>query len=271
MSVELFELEILGGGIEKRYRKMRPEVEAMPWGTLSPSDYPESLLIAARRSWTSAAFQEHRTGVACCATLRALIEARAPIDLIAMASRFPLDEMVHVELCARMAMELGGGTEILHEPDQLTKDPDPSFRVLVRAAELVTRFFCVGEALSIPLLRGTWRAARHPLARAVLGRIVKDEAAHGAFGWTFLDWAIPELKADEIEHLRVTADHAISLIYDLWADIRLRPRAATGDHHPLGWLETEAYLALAQRSLAQKVIAPLRERGIAVQPLRPPV
>jgi hypothetical protein len=179
--------------------------------------------------------------------------------------------MVHVELCARMAMELGGGTEILHEPDQLTKDPDPSFRALVRAAELVTRFFCVGEALSIPLLRGTWRAARHPLARAVLGRIVKDEAAHGAFGWTFLDWAVPELKAEEIEHLRLTADHAISLIYDLWADIRRRPRVATGDHHPLGWLETDAYLALAQRSLAQKVIAPLRERGIAVQPLRPPV
>src|SRR3954471_6137571 len=137
MSVELFELEILGGGIEKRYRKMRPEVEAMPWGTLSPADYPESLLIAARRSWTSAAFQEHRTGVACCATLRALIEARAPLDLIAMASRFPLDEMVHVELCARMAMEIGGGTEIVHDPDTLVVDADPKLAPLLRAEELV--------------------------------------------------------------------------------------------------------------------------------------
>jgi hypothetical protein len=27
---ELFELELYGEGIERRYRKMRPEVEAMP-------------------------------------------------------------------------------------------------------------------------------------------------------------------------------------------------------------------------------------------------
>ena len=55
---------------------------------------------------------------------------------------------------------------------------------------MIARFFCVGEALSIPLLRGTWHAARHPLPRAVLGRIVKDEAAHGVFGFMFLDWAL---------------------------------------------------------------------------------
>ena len=152
-------------------------------------------MLGARRAWTGAAFQEHRTGVACCATLRALIEARAPLDLIALASRFPLDEMVHVELCARMAMELGGGTEILHDPLDVIADATPDRSPLMRAAELVVRFFCVGEALSIPLLRGTWHAARHPLPRAVLGRIVRDEAAHGTFGFTFLDWALPLLDA----------------------------------------------------------------------------
>ena len=129
---------------------------------------------AARLAWTGAAFQEHRTGVACAATLRALIEARAPLDLIALASRFPLDEMVHVELCARMAMELGGGTEILHDPiDDDRSTRRPTLSPLMRAASCVVRFFCVGEALSIPLLRGTWHAARHPLPRAVLGRIVQ--------------------------------------------------------------------------------------------------
>src|SRR6185436_9717825 len=136
---------------------------------------PERALIAARKAWTGAAYQEHRTGVACCATLRALMECRAPLDLIAMASRFPLDELVHVELCARMAMELGGGTEIVHDPDGMVADTDESLRPLMRAADLVVRFFCVGEALSIPLLRGTWHAARHPLPRAILGRIVRDE------------------------------------------------------------------------------------------------
>lgn len=160
---DLFELELLGGATERRYRKMRPEVEAMPWGTMDLSASSESDRIAARRAWTGAAYQEHRTGLACVATLRALLEARAPIDLVAVCSRFPLDEMVHVELCARMAMECGGGTEIRYDPDAVILDAEKDISPLRRACELAVRFFCVGEAISIPLLRATWHNARHPL------------------------------------------------------------------------------------------------------------
>src|SRR5262249_35802234 len=100
-DTRLFELELLGGSWERRYRSARPEVEAMPWETLDPRDYSEEVLAAARSAWTGAAFQEHRTAAACASTLRALVEACAPLDLIAAFSRFPLDEIVHVELCAR--------------------------------------------------------------------------------------------------------------------------------------------------------------------------
>lgn len=262
MGLEPFELELLGGGVERRYRRLRPEVEAMPWGTLDARALSESALAAARRSWTLAAYQEHRTGVACAATLRALLEARAPLDLIALATRFPLDELVHVELCARLAMELGGGIDLRHDPDALVTDADASRPPLVRAAELVVRFFCVGEALSIPLLRGTWRAVRHPLPKAILGRIVRDEAAHGAFGWTFLDWARPQLDDDARAHLGRVAAGAIRGVRRNWDDIRRRPRALAEDGHALGWMESEAYLALAARSLADRVIAPLAARGI---------
>ena len=201
MGAELFELEMLGDVFERRYRKMRPEVEAMPWGTLDLGATSSESLVSARRGWTAAAYQEHRTGVACCAALRALMEARAPLDLIALATRFPLDEMVHVELCARMAMECGGGTEIVHDPDVMITDADESLSPLMRATDMVVRFFCVGEALSIPLLRGTWKAARHPLPRAVLGRIVRDEAAHGTFGFAFLDWAGSRLDEKDLAYL----------------------------------------------------------------------
>jgi hypothetical protein len=261
---ELFELEMLGGAFERRYRSMRPEVEAMPWGTLDLRGASQPQLIAARAAWTGAAYQEHRTAVACCATLRALIEARAPLDLIALASRFPLDELVHVELCARMAMELGGGTEIIHDPDQMLLDAAPDQSALMRAAELVVRFFCVGEALSIPLIRGTWRAARHPLPRAVLGCIVKDEAAHGTFGFTFLDWALPQLGAQEIAVLGGAVDLAIASVQALWADIRKRPRRTASEGDALAWLETDAYLALAARSMDNKVLVPLRARGLPI-------
>jgi hypothetical protein len=261
---ELFELEMLGGAFERRYRSMRPEVEAMPWGSLDLTRASQSELVAARAAWTGAAYQEHRTAVACCATLRALIEARAPLDLIALCSRFPLDELVHVELCARMAMELGGGTEIIHDPSAMLLDAAPDLSPLMRAADLVVRFFCVGEALSIPLIRGTWRAARHPLPRAVLGCIVKDEAAHGTFGFTFLDWALPQLDPDDIGLLGGAADLAIQAVGALWADIRARPRRTASEGDALAWLESDAYLALAARSMDDKVLSPLRARGLPI-------
>ncbi len=264
MEGELFELELLGGFTEKRYRTMRPEVEAMPWDTLDPSLYEERDLVLARKAWTGAAFQEHRTGIACCSTLRALIECRAPLDLVAVASRFPLDEMVHVELCARMAMALGGGTEIVHDPLKLALDADPKWSPIVRAADLVARFFCVGETLSIPLLRGTWKAARHPLSKAILGRIVKDEAAHGTFGWTFMDWALPQLSDDDKVLVAKRADLAIKAISRQWKALREKPKAKNAEAHPLGWMETEPYLALAERSMQTLVVDRFRTRGFPV-------
>jgi hypothetical protein len=262
--VALFELELIGDGMERRYRRARPEVEAMPWGTLDLRGIPEPVIVAARRSWTGAAFQEHRTAAACSATLRALVEARAPLDLIAGFARFPLDEIVHVELCARMAMELGGGTELWHEPSALCADADASLSPLLQACELVTRNFCVGEALSIPLLHGTWIRTHHPLPRAVLGRIVRDEAAHGVFGWTFLDWALPLLPPEGPALIRRTAESAIGEVRRLWDDIRRRPAAPQGAGHELGWMGTEEYLQLAQHSLRTRVLAPFLRRGIEI-------
>jgi hypothetical protein len=265
MASELFEIELFGDNVEKRYRRMRPEVETMPWGTLDTSAMPATSVVLARKHWTGAAFQEHRTGIACAATLRALIECRAPLDLIAMASRFPLDEMVHVELCARMAMELGGGTEIQHDPDQMIVDADPALPPLLRAADMIARFFCVGEALSIPMLRATWHAARHPLPRAVLGRIVKDEAAHGVFGFLFLDWALESLSDADRRHVGAAVDRGIAAVRAQWRAIAARRQAgddATGDS--LGWMRSDAYLELAARALDTQVKKPLSERGIPI-------
>ena len=262
-GVELFELTMLGGGVERRYRRLRPEVEALPWGTLHPGAFPEALVLAARQSWTEAAFQEHRTGAACAATLQALICARAPLDLIATATRFPLDELTHVEMCARLAGELGGGTPIGHDPSTLVPAPKPG-RALAQAADMVVRFFCVGEAISIPLLRGTWHAATHPLVKGVLGRIVKDEAAHGAFGWQFLDWALPELTEPERAALAASAAETIALLRRSWERIPLRVGAHEADIHALGWMNTPAYLQLARASLVTHVLKPLAERGLHV-------
>lgn len=265
MNEELFELELIGGTIEREYRRKRPEVEAMPWGTIDPTAYPPELVTAARKSWTGAAFQEYRTGAACAATLQSLIEARAPLDLIALASRFPLDEMVHVELCSRLAMEFGGGAALAYEPDTLVSDIGAGEEPLMRASHQVVAYFCVGEALSIPLLHGTWKACTHPLTRAVLKRIVQDEADHGTFGWAYLDWVLPHLEPRDLDALTHTAELAIAGVRANWQAIRERPVGTARHVNDLGWMQTDAYLDLAARSLERQVMKPLRDHGIAVQ------
>jgi hypothetical protein len=260
---ECFELEICGGRTERRYRSMRPEVEAMPWGTLGGLAMSDEARVMAQRAWTGAAYQEHRTAVACTAMLRAILEARAPIDLVAVATRFPLDEMTHVEMCARMAMEMGGGTEIRYDPQDVVSDAPADAPTLLRAADLVVRFFCVGEALSIPLLRGAAKAARHPLPKAVLNRIVKDEAAHGAFGFTFLDWAADRLGESERRSLGEGADRAIEATKSTWVTIANQPRV-TETSDALAWMQTDAYLETARRSMQRYVVEPLRAREIPI-------
>ncbi len=258
MAGELFELSMLGGALERRYRRLRPDVDRLPWGSLDPSAHPPSTVARARRFWTVAAFQEHRTGAAIAATLEALIAARAPLDLVAVASRFVLDEMAHVELCARVAAALGGGAPLAHDPDALLERPSPELPPLLRAAELVVRVFCVGEAFSVPMQRETARAARQPLLRAVVERIAKDEAAHGRFGWIFLDWAGESLDAGARAHLAGVAEAAIAALERGWDALAPSDDADAS----LGWLPRERYRALARRVLDEEVRAPLRARGL---------
>src|SRR4029077_1620316 len=111
--------------------------------------------------------------------------------------------------------ELGGGTPVRYDPRRLAPAPDRDDPPLVQAAEMIVAAYGVGEAFSVPVLRGTWHAARHPLLKGVLGVIVRDEAAHGAFGFTFLDWAGDALAPyrERLSHIarlaieEFTADH----------------------------------------------------------------
>jgi len=82
------------------------------------------------------------------------------------------------------------------------------------------------------------------------------------FGWTFLDWAEDELGDEDRAHLARVAAETIDALTESWEGIRGRPTASVDDLNTLGWMETEAYMALARRSLETRVLAPLRARGI---------
>ena len=236
---------------------MRPDVERLPWGSLQLDGLQSPVLDRARRFWTTAAFQEYRTAAACAATVEALLAAQAPLDLVGVASRFVSDEIAHVEICARIAAELGGGAELMYDarslvPSGLEVEP------LLRAAELIIPVFCVGEAFSLPMQRATLVKVPQPLLRSAWQLISKDEARHARFGWTFLEWANELIDDEQRSRLSEVAKTAMRAV--------LPPPSphSTQDAMTLGWLPAAEYRTRAERALEEVVRAPLRRFGYTV-------
>jgi hypothetical protein len=266
MAVELFELDLLGGAAERLYRRNRPGIDALPWGTLATPKISEAHQIAARREWTDAAMQEYTSAANLSLTLRALLRARVPLDLSGALAQFPLDEVAHAELCARVAGELGGGTPIRYDPVQvfpLPDDGEESVDPIVAATERVVREFCVGESVSHELLKACSRAARQPLLREVLRQLVKDENRHAAFGWLFLDWAAPQLDTRSQARVRRSARLAVTKIDRIIRSLDSAPREVISPVGMIGAMGRDAYVACGRRAIEVGVLERLDRFGLA--------
>jgi hypothetical protein len=269
-----FALSWQGGAAERHFRNIRPGIDELPWGTLRPEDYPPLLVDRARVSWTEAAYNEYCTAASFADLLAALLACGAPVDLVGMASDFVADEMSHVELTSRIAMELGGGAPYSIDFDDLSAmRKSTQHTALERANEMVVRLCCVGEAFSVNMLAGCMKSAGHPLTRGVLEIIVKDEAPHGLFGRLYLDWAANHMDEAERHRLAAAALDMIRRFEPYWR----RLRSVTEDGitsegfridqvHELGWMEAQAYAATARQAIRRDVIAPLADYGIELDP-----
>ena len=259
--VEQFSLSFSDGAARALHQKREDLESGFPWESLNKEEHPPERLARARRFWTENAFNEYSSAVAMSQLAQALGQARTPVDLWRMAAGFASDELVHTELCARVAMRVGGASPLAFNPDDLELQLEKSLSPRQRACELVMRVCCVGEALSLPLLSGNRRAATQPLARAVLDRIVHDEGAHARFGWLYLDWIAPALDADERARLSAIARRQLGTMEPLWRDLRNAPAVDSGG---LGWMQPAEWASLARESVERSLRAPLARYGISI-------
>jgi hypothetical protein len=253
--VSVFELSVIGGPWERRLRKRRAAFAALPWRE-DAHDVSEEDAAAARWVWTQSAFSEHASAAAFAEIAACFIAAGAPIDLVAAAGDFVIDEVIHAELSARVAAAFGGGVALDVDLGRLVRPPisaDP----LVRAAELVVRTSCVGEALTVPILKTTKARARSPLVKAVVARIVRDESAHAQLGPWFLDWAAPRLSDEDRAHLGRVAGAAVRAFAPIFG-------GSCAGGSDLGVLDCGSYDAAFADALRRSVVRPLAARGIAI-------
>ena len=279
MPKQPFHLDWMGGVPERAFRQLRPGIEKLPWGTLDLNRYPTLLVERARVSWTEAAYNEYCTAAAFTELIKALLEANAPIDLIGMVSDFITDEMLHVELTSRLAMELGGGAPYYIDFETLTLPTTEGLTAIQRANEHVIRTCCVAETFSVPMLATCYKSAAHPLTRQVLEYIVRDEASHGVFGFHYLEWAVSFM--DEAERVRLghVALQMLNFYKPFWSKITNRTgETNTGETNTserfllqhineLGWAEAHVYAEVARETIRKKIIMPLTDFGILLDPI----
>ena len=258
-----FELDWLGGAAERRFRRVRPGADDLPWGTRAIDEHDPALVARARLSWTRMARNEYATAVSFARLLEAMLLAQTPVDLVGLAGGFVADELHHVELCARVAMELGGAPPVPTDFAGLGTDAAPGLSPRQRANELMMRLACVGEAFSVPMMAGTMAACTRALPREVLTAIVRDEAHHGSLGRLYLGWIAPQLDDAERARLAGVAIDALQALAPLWQGAaRGGSVADEAEIRALGWMPAAMYVATARAAVEHEVVAPLAQHGI---------
>lgn len=254
---EQFELELLGGAVGKRWRRQQAALEELPWRSIKRGS------AEARLGWTRAALQEHASAAAQAVLVRALVAARAPLDLTGLAARLPQDELAHAELCARVALSLGGASAVTYRREAIFATAPPGDDPRLEATELVVSTLCVSESWSYALLRELQEKHSHPGLRAVWARIYRDEALHARLGWIFLDWLGDPGKGARLRLAQAAARTAEAIRAGGRA-AAARPAELFGPSCPLAGLSPETYAQRSERWLERSCLLPLRKRGIPV-------
>ena len=250
-STRPFELSLIGGPWARRLAPRRAWLDDLPWDEALPAPAEVGDACAV---WTRTAFNEYASAAAFAEIATLLLACGAPIDLIAAAGDFVVDEIVHTEAAARLATALGGAVALHVDLGKLVRPPstgDP----LLRAAELIVRTSCVGEALTVPVLKVARDVASSPLVTGALARIVADESAHAQLGTWFLDWADPELDDAARAHLGRVAGRALR---------DLAPGPPSGCTSGLGRIDCATFATTLAAGATRHVARPLATRGIVV-------
>ena len=264
-----FEIEWMGGAAERHFRKARPGIDDLPWGTLDPSKYDPASVDQARRSWTEVAINEYRAVASFSEVLRALVDVKAPLDLLGMTSDFLADECSHVELASRMAMELGGAAPREVDFDRFTPRPRAQ-TAFQRANELVLRVGCVAEAFSGGTATVSYASTSHGLPRAVYETILRDEAHHRRLGGLYFEWALSRIDEDEARRLGQVLLGALRALAPFWKSRAARtsspPPWSEDDLKALGWLRPPKFAPIAKEVVVRDILDPLETIGIAITP-----
>ncbi|HVT06116.1 MAG TPA: ferritin-like domain-containing protein [Polyangia bacterium] len=200
----------MGALAERRAsQEVREWLRAAPALRLEP--YVPAHVAFARDAWPLRAAEELRSAL----IFRALAQASAvsPIcaawrDRFLAAAR---DEVFHAQLCAAIGAR-SGAPPAAYDPRPVRARLAPLVDPVRRACALALVEVAIGETISLALFRAGRRAAREPLTRAALERILADEVRHQRLGWAAIAGWWPALDWSQRHALQEEARRALGVM-----------------------------------------------------------
>jgi hypothetical protein len=185
---------------------LRTPLDDLPAPTLDR--YTPAQRAFAVAAWPMRAAEELRSALVYRALARASQRMAVDVRWTSAFESAALDELGHARLCARVGARLGA--------DRPRYDGRPVFARLrtlaapsMRMASLLLVEVAMGETISMSMFRAGRRAAREPLTRATLERVLADEVRHQRLGWTALAALWPLFCAAERDALQDEATRAL--------------------------------------------------------------
>jgi hypothetical protein len=161
----------------------------------APADVDASTLAALAKAYGLDGCEEHASVAAFARLTLHLLSVGAPPELVEMAHRASLDEIRHARTCFALARRYGGaplGPGPLRLEGLFSGGQASLEATLPGMAALCAEEGCVGETLGVLLAADALERTHDPFVRAVLLRMLEEEASHVELAWRVVSWCIAQ-------------------------------------------------------------------------------
>lgn len=249
--------EPLGKGAFAKTHAQLTGIDTFDWDALAASSqtYDAKTRERGRRSFVLRALDEQRSVVAFSELLTELCLAGAPIEVIGSLTRVVRDEALHVDMCDRVVKALGGWDENPPEPQWVRSNKKLPLKL--RTLQTVLGSLCVGETVSVHMIKGVREHASDPVVHALLTRLLADESFHSRFGW----WWLREIEMDD-EERRFANAFVQKLLPHVCKSMRPKPSNKRHVYSPFGSMSADERIAAFDDAMHQTILPGFDAAGL---------
>ena len=234
----------------------------IPWDAFARRAWADPALELAADATMQLAVGEYSAVALFSRIAAGLVHVGAPLDLIALASRIPSDEIRHADYALRAAARFAGRD--VNVPFNRTFF-EKFWEKKLEIGDLdlmMLEVSAISETIAATLLTACKEGATEPMSRAFYATVLADEVHHARLGWYYLAWRAPQWTRAERQRV---ADRAGEYVVDIerrfWSG-RDAPRRHLASARALGVLDSPRQRIAIRRVMIDEMVPALDALGL---------